>query len=342
MKSKIFSIVKYIILLAVTVGLLLLAFKGISVKAILDEMLEAKISWLLVAILIGIISFISRAYRWKLLIESLGYTPSLKNTAYSLMVGYFANLALPRLGEVTRCGTLSKAEKIPFSSLVGTVIIERLVDVLSLFILLFLSFIIEVDRLGNFLRDTVIHPLAAKGQQLMSSGTILFIVLALMMFLIIFIFITIKRSNQNKEESKWVHLMKGLVHGLFSIAKLKRPWLFIFHSVFIWFLAFLGMYVSFSILPATSQLGWSAALFILVVSGLGMAAPVQGGIGAYHLLVSEGLMLYGLSHQDGLAFATLTHAISMTLVVVFGIVSLLLLFSDNKKRIQSDESSTST
>ncbi|MBK9982494.1 MAG: flippase-like domain-containing protein [Saprospiraceae bacterium] len=336
MNSKIISVLKYIVLLAVAIGLLALAFKGISVNVILHEMLQAKLSWLLIAVIIGLAGFVSRAIRWKLLIESLGFTPSLKNTTASLMVGYFANLAFPRLGEVTRCGSLSKAESIPFSSLLGTVIVERVIDVLSLLILLFLSSILEIDRLGNFLHDNIIKPLGIKLKTVMSSPGIIAIAIILFVALLVMIFIIMRRSKQNKEESKFVHLVKGLLSGLQSVAKLKRPWLFLFHSVFIWFLAFLGMYVSFQALPSTSDLGMTAALFILVISGLGMAAPVQGGIGAFHLLVSQGLVLYGLSQQDGLTFATLVHALSLVLVVVCGITSLILLFSANKKRLQEN------
>lgn len=336
MNSKIISVLKYIVLLAVAIGLLALAFKGISVNVILHEMLQAKLSWLLIAVIIGLAGFVSRAIRWKLLIESLGFTLSLKNTTASLMVGYFANLAFPRLGEVTRCGSLSKAESIPFSSLLGTVIVERVIDVLSLLILLFLSSILEIDRLGNFLHDNIIKPLGIKLKTVMSSPGIIAIAIILFVALLVMIFIIMRRSKQNKEESKFVHLVKGLLSGLQSVAKLKRPWLFLFHSVFIWFLAFLGMYVSFQALPSTSDLGMTAALFILVISGLGMAAPVQGGIGAFHLLVSQGLVLYGLSQQDGLTFATLVHALSLVLVVVCGITSLILLFSANKKRLQEN------
>ncbi|HZV70247.1 MAG TPA: lysylphosphatidylglycerol synthase transmembrane domain-containing protein [Saprospiraceae bacterium] len=337
MNSKLISIIKYIIVLAISFGLLALAFKGIAVKAILEGMLQINIPWLIVAILVGILGFISRAYRWRLLIESLGYTPSLKNTTYSLMVGYFANLALPRLGEVTRCGSLSKAESIPFTSLLGTVIIERVVDVLTLLLCLLLAAIVEFDRVGNFLRDTIFHPLAAKFQMLFSSTFIIIGGLIFLVILVMLIIYFIRRLNSKKEESKVMRLVRGLVNGLQSIAKLKRPWIFIFHSLFVWFLSFLGMYVSFFLLPSTSGLGWSAALVLLVVSGFGMAAPVQGGIGAFHLLVSQGLILYGLSQQDGLTFATLVHGLSLLLVVGCGIASLLLLFSAKNKKLAQQE-----
>lgn len=150
MKSKWLSIVKYVVLMAVAFGLLAFAFRGVSVSAIFTGMAQAKTGWILLSILLSLISFVSRAIRWKLLIEPLGYSPSLKKTTYALMVGYFTNLALPRLGEISRCGSLSKAESIPFSSLIGTVIVERIIDVLSLFICMLLAAILEYDRLGNF------------------------------------------------------------------------------------------------------------------------------------------------------------------------------------------------
>jgi uncharacterized protein (TIRG00374 family) len=336
MSSKLLSYLKYIAILIISFGLLTLAFHGISVKAILNEIIRAKFSWLLLSIGISLIAFASRAFRWQLLIESLGHSPSFKKTLYSLMIGYFANLAFPRLGEVTRCGTLSKAESIPFSSLLGTVIVERVIDVLSLLVCLLLAFIIEFKRIGNFLNETIIYPLTEKCNQLIKSPlaitlSILFIVVSLMSIIYFF-----KKPEENKDESKFLRLLKGLVDGLRSISKLKRPWLFIFHSVFIWLLSFLGMYICFFALPATSQLGLGAALVLLVVGGLGMAAPVQGGIGAFHLLVSQGLMLYGLSQQDGLAYATLVHALSLVVVVVCGIISLMLLFAENKKKNTAD------
>jgi hypothetical protein len=332
MNPKLLSLIKYLLLLAVAFGLLALAFRGINVNKVIHDMLQANMFWVLLSVFISFIAFISRAYRWNLLIESTGYSPPLKKTFYALMVGYFANLAFPRLGEVTRCGSLSKAEAIPFTSLLGTVIVERVIDVVSLFICLLMAAIIEYKRLGDFLQDNIIHPIVDKYKQIMGSPVFLVAAILLMAVLVFGIIIYIKRVRQKGKESKWVQLMKGLVNGLKSIAKLKRPWLFIFHSIFIWVLYFMSTYVCLFALPSTSHLGLSAALFLLVAGGLAMSAPVQGGIGAYHLLVSQGLMLFGLSQQDGLTFATLIHTLSLVLVILFGIVSLLLLFSGNKKK----------
>ena len=331
MNQKLFSFLKYLLLLAVAFGLLAFAFRGVRVGKILHDMLQANIFWVLLSASFTTLAFISRAYRWNLLIQSAGYSPPLKKTLYALMVGYFANLAIPRLGEVTRCGSLSKAESIPFSPLLGTVIVERVIDVISLVICLLLTAVLEYKRLGNFLNDNIIDPVIGKFRQLMASPLLIIAAIVCILGLIIAIYYFIKRSGQKGKESKIVHVFKNFMNGLRSVSKLKRPWLFIFHSVFIWFLYFLSTYVCLFALPSTSHLGFSASLFLLVAGGLGMAAPVQGGIGAYHLLVSQGLMLYGLSQQDGLTFATLIHSLSLVLVVLFGIASLLLLFSGNKK-----------
>jgi uncharacterized membrane protein YbhN (UPF0104 family) len=117
---------------------------------------------------------------------------------------------------------------------------------------------------------------------------------------------------------------------------LKRPGLFLFHSIFIWVLYYLAVYVCLFAFPATSSLRGGSALFLLVAGGLGMSAPVQGGIGAYHLLVSQGLVVYGISLQDGLAFATLVHFLSLAMVVVLGMISMMLLFSGNKRKAWAD------
>lgn len=332
MNKHLLSLLKYIILLCIAFGLLFLAFKGVDIRKTLEEISHANFLWLFASIGVSLIAFVSRAYRWNMLIEALGYRPRISSTIYSLMVGYLANLAVPRLGEVTRCGSLSKAEKVPFNSLFGTVIIERLIDVICLLLCLILTALVEYDRLGNFLMDSIFNPV--KERISASLHSLLFIVLTTLIIILLTGIIVwfVKKSRQSAGESKIISLIKGLVDGLLSIGQLKRPMIFIFHTVLIWVMYYLMAYLAFFALPATSGLSWSAGMFILVVGGLGMAAPVQGGIGAYHLLVSQGLILYGLSQQDGLAFATLLHTSQMLVVIFFGALSFLLLLLASKKR----------
>jgi uncharacterized membrane protein YbhN (UPF0104 family) len=263
-----------------------------------------------------------------MLIEPLGYKPSLSNTSAALMIGYLANLAVPRLGEVTRCGTLNRSEKIPFNSLLGTVIIERIIDVLCLLICILLVAMTEYDRLGNFLSKNIFDPASAKISAAINSPLVI-IVLASLVVILLF-FLLRKKNNTKSISGKIVSLLKGIVNGIDTVRKMKSPLLFLFHTVLIWFMYYLMSYTCFFALEATSGLGWQAGLFVLVVGGMGMSAPVQGGIGAYHLLVSQGLMLYGIEHDHGLAFATLMHTSQTLIVILLGAFAFLYLFLKRK------------
>ena len=329
MNLRLASVLKYILLLAVAVLLLYFAFKNVSVATIFHEMFQANIFWLGVSTVFSFIALISRAYRWKLLIEPLGYQPSLKNTTYAVMVGYLANLAFPRLGEVTRCGSLSTAENVPFNKLLGTVVVERVIDVISLLICILLVAIIEFNRLGNFFKNNFSDPLISKITKFTTSAIIIIILIVVALAVVLFLLI---RYSKRKSRSKWTALINGFVKGLVSIKHLDKPWLFVFHSVFIWFLYYLSVYVCLFALPFTSHLGPAAALFLLVAGGIGMSAPVQGGIGAYHLMVSQGLLLYGVKLENGLSFATLLHSLQLITVIVTGSVAMLLLFIQRRKQ----------
>lgn len=330
-KSSLIQAIKFLLLLVVAIVLLLFSFGGISIRSIVTQISKAQFLWVFVSFLCSALALISRAIRWNILLEPLGYKPRLRKTFYAVCIGYLGNLAFPRLGEVTKCGSLTKAESIPFNVLLGTVIVERMVDVMSLLICIVISTIIEFKRLGNFIRDNIFHPLLNKFQLLWSSP--LMIASATASFIIaIFAVRYFIKKNKTSKTNKLLNLAKGIVDGVKSIGRLKRPGLFIFHSVLIWFLYYLSVYVALFALPSTHQLGLSAALFLLVAGGLGMAAPVQGGIGAYHLLVSQGLVLYGLPQRDGLVFATMLHSLQMLLILLFGSTSVLLLFLDNKRK----------
>lgn len=337
MKGKIFSILKYVMLLGVAVALLFFAFKGMNIKKIVNDILQADVFWVCVSGLISIIAFVVRAHRWNLLIEPMGYSPSLKNTTYSVMVGYLANYFVPRLGEVSRCGALSKAESIPFNKLFGTVIVERIIDVISLLICIIFAAVLEYKRLGNFFTENIFHPFFSKFQQLTKSPLILAGIIIVVIGMIISAVYFMKRNKKKEGESKLTKIIKGFVDGLKSVSKLKRPGAFIFHSALIWCLYYLGVYVALFAFTFTESLGGGAALFLLVAGGIGMSAPVQGGIGSYHLFVSQGLLLYGVIKENGLAFATMLHGLQFILVIILGAASFFLLFSGQKTNSRADE-----
>jgi len=302
-----------------------------DLKKIMWEIVSANMFWVAVSGFISIVAFVVRAHRWNLLIEPMGYSPSLKNTTYSVMVGYLANYFVPRLGEVTRCGALSKAESVPFNKLLGTVIVERIIDVFSLLLCIILASFLERKRLGNFFTVNIFEPLVSKFQKLGNSPLLIVTSILFITGLIITLIYFIKKSRKKDADSGISKIIKGFIDGLRSVANLKRPWLFIFQSVFIWVLYYFGVYVSLFAFPFTSGLGAGTALFLLVAGGIGMSAPVQGGIGAYHLFVSQGLVLYGVLKENGLAFATMLHGLQLILVILLGITSMFLLFSARKK-----------
>ena len=323
MNKILLSVIKYVVIFSIGIALLWLAFRGVKLKNTIDEMLQANLFWVLVSVAASLVAFVSRAIRWNMLIEPLGFKPSLSNTSAALMIGYLANLAIPRLGEVTRCGTLSRTEKLPFNSLLGTVIIERIIDVLCLMICIVFVALTEYDLLGNFLSQNIFNPAANKLNSAINSPLVITIFATILIIFLYFIFR--KNNNKNTFSEKFLSLLKGIVNGIDSVRKLKNPIAFIFHTILIWVMYYLMSYTCFYALEATSLLNWHAALFVLVVGGIGMSAPVQGGTGAYHLLVSQGLILYGVSREHGLAFATLMHTSQILIVILLGGLSFLYL-----------------
>lgn len=328
-------ILKFILFLSVAAGLLYLALKETDIKKLLAELKDAHYGYIYLSIVPSMLAFASRAWRWNMLLHPLGYRPKFRNTFYSLMFGYLANLALPRLGEVSRSVALNRAEKIPLDIIIGTVIAERAVDLLSLFICIALTLILEFDRIYSFLVDNLFDPLLSKISGAVHSSLFIPAVVILVLAIIAFIIIQRRKKQSTSVMEKIVLFFKGILAGLTSVMKMKNHNAFIFHSVFIWVMYWLVTYVCFFSVGATSALDLKAALFVLVAGGLGMTAPVQGGIGAYHWLVSQGLLIYGIQLTDGLAYATIVHTSQMLLVVLVGTASFLLL-SVNKKQKQAD------
>ena len=198
MNSKLFAFIKYLLLFTVTAVLLFLAFRGMDIKKIGQDILHANMFWVTISGLISVIAFVVRAHRWNLLIEPMGYSPSLKNTTFSVMVGYLANYFVPRLGEVSRCGALSKAESIPFNKLFGTVVVERIIDVISLLVCIILAAVLEYKRLGNFFNENIFDPLFSKFQQLTNSPLILGTVIILLIGIVIAA-VYFTKKNKKKE-----------------------------------------------------------------------------------------------------------------------------------------------
>lgn len=322
------NILKYCLSLAVAGGLMWYVFKDMDIASMWAKFQHANHSWLILVTIFTIIAAWSRAYRWNMLLEPLGYRPSSFDSTVAVFTGYFANQLIPRAGEVTRCGTLNRLEKVPVNVGFGTVVAERVFDVVTLLFLIGLAFVLEFGRLSNFFMELFGEKLGlgqgSDSNRIALLGGLGVVGIGFLGAVWWFYRKNAERLRQNSLFAKIEGFVLGLIDGLLSVRKLRNPWLFVFHTVLIWSMYLLSSYVCFFVLPESSHLTLLAGLTILIMSGLGMSAPVQGGIGPYHILVSSALVLYGLSKEDGLALATYIHGTQMILMLILGGISFII------------------
>jgi uncharacterized protein (TIRG00374 family) len=313
------SILKYLLSSLLAAGLLYWAFSKSQLhwNDILTTLHQADYNWVTVSVVIAFLSHLLRALRWEQLLSALNYQPGTVRTFSAVLIGYFANFLVPRLGEVSRCGSLQKTAEIPFEESFGTVITERIVDLFSLIALVGITFLVEWEPLQNSLFPTLHLP----------SGT--FIITASILGLIgLGVLWKFKDLLQTiGAESKVGKMILGWVAGIGSIRHLAQPGKFIVYSVGIWLCYYLSTYTLFLAFPISENLGMSAALTVLVMGTFGMATPTQGGIGAYHSLVASAFVFYSLSYKDGFMLATFFHGTQMiTLLLLGGFSFILTLF----------------
>ncbi|GAB3265108.1 lysylphosphatidylglycerol synthase transmembrane domain-containing protein [Larkinella harenae] len=321
------NILKYGISLGIAALLLWYVFKDIDRAAMFDAFSKADYRWIAVSGLLTVVAHWSRASRWGLLLEPVvGYRPAPANTTLAVLTGYFANLVVPRMGEVTRCGTLNRLEGVPVNVSFGTVVAERIFDVVMLLLLTSATFLIEFNRLSTFLADFFASKINTNGLA-NNSGLLILLVACLLgsVAMAWFFFNRYKDVLRQKPFYQRIEtFLAGLFDGLLSIRKLKNPGGFIFHTILIWTMYYFMSYVLFFAMPQTADLGWRAGLTILIMGAVGMAAPVQGGAGAFNILVGAALALYGLSNQDGATLATLMLFSQWFYVVLLGALSFLI------------------
>ena len=315
------TILQYLLMILLTATLLWLSLRGLTVGEGENKMDFIWQAWQksnkMYLILMAVITFLShflRAERWKMLLVPTGNHVKLSNSFFSLMIGYLVNLAIPRGGEVSRCYNLYKLENTPVEISFGTVVLERLADVICLLIVILIAFIVEWDKLIMFLEKLGIG----------SSGTSfhvpLWAILAGMGLLVLLIIAWRLRKNE-----KLLKVIMGFKEGLLSVFKLKNKWLFIFYSVIIWALYFVMSYCVMQAFDTTANLGFGAVLSVFALGAIAMAAPLPGGAGSYHTIVPMGLvMLYGLPYNDVAAFVFIFHGWQTLIMIVGGVVSLVI------------------
>jgi uncharacterized protein (TIRG00374 family) len=332
--KKILSVLQYLVFLSLGVLLLWLVFRKLNIHTVLEEMRGANFWWLGLSMVFGIISHVFRAMRWNILIEHMGYRTKTSTTFFAVMIGYLANTAVPRLGEVTRCGVLSRKTKVPFDSLVGSVIAERIFDLFVLLFLIFLVIVFQMELLGQFLDKYLLVPLEQQVGH--SYGPILLIIGAVVLLGLIGFLIyryVFPRLTKYVFFKKIYSFLQGLINGAKTIYQIRQKALFLFYTFMVWLMYTLMVYVPFYSLGETSHLDLIDGLTVMTIGSLGMVAPVPGGLGAYHFIVKAILLeIYKVPAVAAASFATLTHAAQTLMIILVGSLSYLYLFLIGKKK----------
>ena len=335
-KKAFLKILKYIASLAFAFGIIYLLFKNQDPVKLIEEIKKVDGRWVVLSMIFGGWACVSRGLRWIILIDALGYKSSKWNSISAVSVGYFTNLFIPRGGEISRCTTLSQVEKIPVDKLFGTILIERVIDFIILFGLIFLIIALQFDAIFKFYTTY-------QAQQIESANDKNIILPIVMISALIMSFIFFKKwLKKSSFYEKILTFIKGIKEGFKSIKTIKKKSAFWFHTFSIWIMYFLMTYICFFSMAETNHLTVDDAIFLLVLGGIGMIIPTPGGMGSYHYLVMIGLAVLGVGTvyvgkggdptNPALIFPTIVHVAQTLVAIILGLIGLLVLFLSKKKK----------
>jgi hypothetical protein len=313
LKNKLFKAIKIIVPIGIGVYLSWYFLSGLSQEEIQqtkDAFFEANYFWVALSLVIAILSHLSRAYRWRFLLEALGYKTKMSHSFYAVMSGYIINFTVPRSGEIARAGLMSSAEDIPFEKTFGTIIVERVIDVIMLGSIVFITGLLQTN--SEEFKSITENGFGGGNSWLMPT----LIVLGTLGIAAMFAFFAFPRFK-----TFVVTKLKGFLEGLKSIWKMNKKWWFVFHTLVIW-ICYVGMFwVSGQIFPETSNMPIGCIFGAFVVGGAAIAL-LPGGMGAYPAWVTAVLALYDIHFA---AFGIFVWVIQTLLLLVFGLGSLLLI-----------------
>lgn len=331
-KKYILSILKIGLPLALGLYLVWFFFDTLSPvqkQQIKLAVLEINYWWVVLAIVPAVLSHVSRAIRWKYTLEPLGYTPDSVNSFLSIMIGYLVNLAIPRLGEISRCGYMSRYNDIPMNKLIGTVIAERLADFIMLIIVISTVVLTQYKLISEFLNQIL-----ADHFENISSTSILITMGVLIIGSVFVLYMVYKIEWEIRLLKKVQGLMRGVLSGVYSIFTMKNKGLFIAHTFFIWIMYFLMLYFNFFALDETSSISFMAALTAFVFGGLAMIVT-NGGIGAYPIAIQTALVIFGYDSSIGGALGWITWLVQTILIITLGVGSMAYISIYNKNKISA-------
>lgn len=336
MRKRVLSVLQYIIFLGGGIFLVWWQLRSMTPgeKADFKQAMSFANYWLVIPVVVlSLLSHLSRAMRWKLLMEPLEYRPSLKNVFSIVMVGYLANAAVPRLGEVLKCTFLARYEKLQVDKLLGTILVERTFDFICYLVFIGITVLIQINVVGGYVKNKLKILSESGGFPLWGKLLIIIFFFTAIFYLIKFLF---KKYPGNRLIFKINNFLRGIIEGFKTIKNLKHRKLFLAHTLFIWTMYLLQIYIGFSAMESTAHLGIKPAFSVLSLATLAMIAT-PGGIGSFPIFVKETLLIYGISYPAGIAFGWLLWGVSTGIIIVAGLTALMLLPIINKKK---DEIST--
>ena len=336
MKSLL-TVLKYGLLLALSGALMVYAVRGQDLSRIGHYIATANYFWLGLTMMLSVLGYLSRAYRWQMQLTASRHRVGFWAVYHAMMVGYLANIVLPRMGEVIRCSVLRRTSGVPVEVSLGTVITERVIDVLMLALLLGAVLLMEFNKFWSFIQGLFVD----KYDSLAAHRTLLLAVAGIaVLLLLVFGWLLVRnleKLRQNALFGKVVGFVKGLLGGVFSVLKLENKGVFLFHTVFTWAVYYLMDYLAFFCFPETYNLDMKAGLAVLTFGAFGMAAPVSGGIGVFHVLVQSTLLVYGISKEAGIAYALVVHGAQTLLVVLLGGISFVASAMQSGKTVNNEQ-----
>lgn len=287
----------------------------ISMNVLIEYFKEANYSFIFLGLFFGILSHLSRAYRWKFMLEPLGFKPKFTNSVLAVLVGYLVNLALPRAGEISRATVMANYEKIPFEKGFGTIVAERIADLIMMLSIVAITLFVQFDFIYNLLTKNFNPTKIIIGLGVLS--------------IVFFVFSSFVKKAKSGFLLKIKTFISGLVEGVTSIFKMKNKWAFIFHTLFIW-----AMYVAmfWATIPAIDGLNvpLGGILIGFIAGGFSIAAT-NGGIGLYPIAVAGALALFDIPTEPATAFGWIMWTAQTAMIVVFGGLAFILLPIYNKK-----------
>ncbi|MBK8924123.1 MAG: flippase-like domain-containing protein [Saprospirales bacterium] len=301
--------------------------------SLLDKLLHdfstVQPGWIALVIAAFTLSNMLRAWRWQMLLEPMGYRVGFVNSFLTILLGYFANLGFPRMGEVVRAGSLSRYERIPLERVMGTLVVDRLMDFVCLGLVVGMAFLLEADTLWAFVQNRQAQ--ASPGSSLWQNPYVL-AALTLLGLVAVGAFVFRKRIGRLPPVQKLSNLIEGFWDGLRSVFRLRHAGLFLGFSLGIWLMFYLQCWFNLLAFPPTAQLGPGAALMVFVFGTLGFVIPAPGGMGSFHALAIAGLALYHIDGSDAFSYANIAFfTIQIFYNIAAGILALLLLPILNKK-----------